>query len=423
MPRRAKELSASEVRRLSTPGFHAVGGVSGLYLRINDADGKSWVLRTMISAKRRDIGLGGFPDVSIASAREAARSLKLRIAEGIDPVEERKARKAAVIAAQKQGKTFAEAVEDFLASNKLDGLRNEKHRNQWGSTLHTYAVPKLGEMRVADITVQDVKAVLDPIWLKKHETAMRLRGRIETVLSGSAIAGHRTGENPARWKGNLSELMPKVHKSDVSENQPTLAVSRVSEWFAMLLRQDGLAARALAFLTLTAARSGEVRGAIWSEIDVDQRLWIIPAQRMKARKEHRVPLSDAAIRILDATPRMMGSEHVFPSSKGKALSDMTLSAVMRRMHEAEVKAGRHGWLDPRLGRAAVPHGLRSTFRDWVAERTDYPRDMAEMALAHIVGSEVERAYRRGDMLEKRRAMMEDWARFVASAGSHGSRAA
>lgn len=412
MPKRAKELTAIEVRKLAKPGFHAVGGVAGLYLRINEAAGKSWILRAMVGAKRRDIGLGGFPDVSIAAARDKARDVKQSIVQGIDPIEQRKAARSALIDEQRQGMTFEEAVGRYLDSEKLDEFRNEKHRKQWGSTLYNYAVPLLGSMRLQDITVADIKAVLDPIWQTKNETASRLRGRIETVLNWATASGYRSGENPARWKGNLQQMLPTASKVAKSENHPALPVSMIPAWYMALLTRDGQAAQALAFLALTAARSGEVRGAEWSEMDLNSKIWTIPKSRMKAGREHRVPLSSAAVEILKRLPRMKDVPLVFPSSRSTPISDMTLSAVMRRMHEAEAAAGREGWIDPRLKRPAVPHGIRSTFRDWVSERTEYPRDMAEIALAHRVGSEVELSYRRGDMLEKRRGMMEDWANFL-----------
>jgi integrase len=422
MPKVAKELSAIEVKRLVAPGHHPVGGVSGLYLRVNDADGKSWILRTMVGAKRRDIGLGGYPSVTLADARERARRNKEEIASGIDPVVERKNARAALIAKQRKGRTFQWAVEEFLNSGTLDGLRNAKHRAQWRSTLETYALPKLGTMCLDEIVAKDLHAVLEPIWLNKHETASRLRGRIEKVLDWAAVMSHRSGENPARWKGNLSELLPKVRKDLVSDNQPALPISTVPAWYSQLKRQNGLAAKALCFLTLTAARSGEIRGALWSEMDLENSMWTVPAKRMKAGREHRVPLSRAALDILRSLPRYPGSQHVFPSPKGTAMSDMTVSAVMRRMNEAEVAAKRRGWLDLRNGRPAVPHGLRSTFRDWVAELTGYPRELAEIALAHRIGNEVERAYHRSDMIEKRRQMLEDWADFVTSSISIASAA-
>lgn len=417
MPKKVREFGPLEVKRAAHPGhadrnhWIAVGGVSGLLLQITPNGSKSWILRTIVGTKRRAIGLGGYPEVSLAAAREAARAAKARVVEGADPIEERKAIKAALAAAQKRGLLFKDAVGRYCAA-KLDGLRNEKHRDQWRATLETYAVPTMGDMLVSDINVHDVLRALEPIWTGKTETASRLRGRIEAVLDWAKVKGHRTGENPAAWKGNLDALLPKPGQVKRSKNQPALALGDAAAWFSALRKRNGTAARALEFLVLTAARSGEVRGAVWEEFDLKAGLWTIPAERMKAKREHRVPLTPAALAIVTAMPKLGGSSFVFAAPRGGELSDMSLSAVMRRMQEEEIEVGRKGWLDPRSSRPAVPHGWRSTFRDWAAERTDYSRDMAEIALAHDVGTEVERAYRRGDMLEKRRAMMSSWADFL-----------
>ena len=290
--------------------------------------------------------------------------------------------------------------------------------------------PVLGDMQVAAIGARDVLRVLHPIWTDKTETASRLRGRIEAVLSWATVAGHREGENPARWKGNLSELLPKPGKVAQADNHPALALGDVARWWAELAKREGMAARALQFVTLTAARSGEVRGMTWAEIDFGPRdrtdttdktpaaVWTIPAARMKAGREHRMPLTAEAVAILESLPTMDGSPYVFHAPRGGMLSDMTISAVMRRMQEAEVKAGRPGFLDPRNKRPAVPHGLRSTFRQWAAEQ-GFDRDMAEMQLAHFVGSEVERAYQRSDMLDRRRAMMAIWGNFLRGDAAGG----
>ncbi|MFK7875854.1 MAG: tyrosine-type recombinase/integrase [Paracoccaceae bacterium] len=317
--------------------------------------------------------------------------------------------------------TFSDAVDTYLAS-KLDEFSNEKHRKQWRATLDTYALPELGTRQVSEIAVQDILRSLEPIWQTKTVTAKRLRGRIEAVLSWATVAGHRTGENPARWKGNLSEILPKPTKLTKTTNQPALALGDVARWWEDLSTRNGMAALALQFTAMTAARSGEVRGMTWDEIEwgaaatsatsaTQGAVWTIPAERMKNRKPHRIPLPPEAVALLKALPRLKGSPHVFFASRGGMLSDMSLSAVMRRMQAAQEKEGHTGYLDPASKRPAVPHGLRSTFRQWAAE-TGYPRDMAEIALAHFIGSDVERAYQRSDMLERRRDMMVDWCKFI-----------
>jgi integrase len=315
------------------------------------------------------------------------------------------------VASQVRGVTFADAMEKFLKT-KLAEFGNEKHAKQWRSSLDAYAVPMIGKMLVSDIGVADVLRALNPIWRTKTETASRLRDRIESILAWATVNGHRDGDNPARWRSNLDATLPKPGRISEKGNFPALALDDTPAWFADLREREGMAARALEFLTMCAARSGEIRGATWDEIDLDTGLWTIPAGRMKAGKEHRVPLTAKAVALLRSLPRMQGADHVFYAPRGGALSDMSISAVMRRMNEAETKAGRKGWIDSRSKRPAVPHGIRSTFRDWAAERTEFPRDMAEISLAHNVGNEVERAYRRGDMVEKRRAMMATWGRFL-----------
>ena len=410
-----KALSPRFVETVTEPGKHFDG--QGLFLRVQPNGAKQWVQRITIRGKRCELGLGSPPAVSLATARQMALENRGKAMLGGDPLQERREARA--------GLTFEAAMDDYLAA-KLDEFRNEKHKKQWRATLDTYARPVLGPKLVSEITVQHVLKVLEPIWQTKTETASRLRGRIENVLSWATVAGHRTGDNPARWKGNLSELLPKAAKVAKSDNQPALALGDVPRWWAELAQRDGMAARALEFLTLTASRSGEVRGMTWDEIDFGPEgaatlattaTWTIPASRMKAGRAHRVPLTPEAVAILKALPRRKVSPYVFHALKGGQLSDMTLSAVMRRMQEAEEKAGSAGYLDPQNKRPAVPHGLRSTFRQWAAEQ-GFPRDMAELALAHFVGTEVERAYQRSDMLERRRAMMAAWAGFLrADAGA------
>ncbi len=424
LPKVTDELSALDVKRLSHPGGNrnvliSVGGVPGLHMQLTPKRGRSWVLRVKVGEARRDIGLGGFPAVTLAQARQKARETRDKISQGIDPIEERKAAKAALAAAQRRGLTFADATDKYLAA-KLDAFKNAKHRQQWQNTLETYAKPDLGKMLVQDIAVQDVLGVLQPIWTEKTETASRLRGRIEAVLSWATVAGHRTGDNPARWAGNLKELLPAPSKVAKGNNQPALMLDDAPRWFAALRLRDGFGARALEFLTLTATRSQEIRGALWDEIDLDMALWIIPAARMKMEREHRVPLSVAAVEMLQSLPRLEGNPLVFPAARGGQLSDMTLSATMKRMHEASIAKGDAGFVDRASKRRAVPHGLRSTFRDWVAERTTYPGDMAEVALAHRISNAVEASYRRGDMIEKRRNMMGDWAGYLAGLERSGN---
>ncbi len=416
MPKRARELGALDVKRLTHPGHGGnvqkpVGGVAGLRLQITPSNAASWVLRTAVGPKTREIGLGPYPEVSLAAARDKARLIREDIRNGIDPIEAKRSAKAQLVISQKRGLTFDEAAARYLPSKSVE-FKNAKHAAQWRSTLATYASPAIGPMQVADIVMADILRVLEPIWRTKTETADRVRGRIERVLAWATVAGHRDGDNPARWKGNLDAVLPKPGKVAKVENHGALALTAVSGWYSELLKRDGIAAKALAFQALTAARSGEVRGARWDEIDLDQGIWTVPASRMKARREHRVALSKPALDLLSALPRVDGSPLVFPAARGGPLSDATLSAVMRRMHAEALANGGPGYLDAKSSRPAVPHGLRSTFRDWSAERTTYPREMAEIALAHQVGSEVERAYRRSDMVERRRAMMADWADFL-----------
>lgn len=391
MARKAKEMGALEVKNLTSPGLHFVGGVAGLALQVSPSGGKSWVLRAVIGTKRRDMGLGGFPDVPLASAREAARAARAKIKSGIDPIEEARTARSSLKASQTAALTFKQAASNFIESHKAS-WKNEKHAQQWENTLASYAHPRIGHLLISDIGLAQVLSVIEPIWKAKPETASRLRGRVETILDWATARGHREGLNPARWKGHLDKLLPKPNKVAKVKHHPALDAADMSEFMSRLQEQTGVSARALEFAILTAARSGEARGASWAEIDLQGKTWIIPGHRMKAGKEHRVPLSDAAVRLLEATPRTAGSDLLFTSPKGGQLSDMALSAVTRRM-----------------GAACVPHGFRSTFRDWVSECTHYPGDMAEMALAHTISDKVEAAYRRGDMFEKRRALMNDWA--------------
>jgi integrase len=393
MPLKAKELGPLAVSKLTAPGLHFVGGVAGLALQVLPTGGRTWVLRATMGGRRRDMGLGGFPDLPLADARTAARKARELIRAGLDPIEEARAAISAKRASAAKDVTFKEATAAYIAAHEAS-WRNAKHAQQWTNTLATYAEPTIGGLLVRDIELTHILAILEPIWTTKTETATRLRGRIEQILDWATARGHRQGLNPARWRGHLDKLLAKPSKVARVEHRAALPVDEVGAFMTDLRGVDGMGARALEFAVLLAARSGEVRGAAWSEIDLKARIWTVPASRMKGGREHRVPLSAQAIALLKALPRVEGVDLVFPAPRNGPLSDMTLTAVLRRMKVA-----------------AVPHGFRSTFRDWASERTNYPRDAAEMALAHAIGDKVEAAYRRGDLFEKRRRMMADWAKF------------
>lgn len=397
MPKLAKELTALHISRLKTPGHYAVGGVTGLYLYVNEANAKSWVLRAMIGDKRRHIGIGGYPTISLSKAREDARLLREQIANGFDPIQLRQEKISKLKADQASAITFKEAAEGYLEMHG-DTWKNPKHRAQWSNTLVTYAYPVIGELFVRDIGVEHILAILNPIWKTKNETASRVRGRIESVLDWTSARNLRSGDNPARWRGLLDKLLPAPSKVKTVEHHRALPINETPVFFNSLRCQEGISALALEFLIICAARSGEVRGAKWPEIDFEAKLWTIPKTRMKAGKEHRVPLSEQAIEVLESISHSGNEGYVFTAPRGGMLSDMALTALMRRMK-----------VD------AVPHGFRSTFRDWVSEHTDFSRELAEQALAHTLENKVEAAYRRGDILEKRRVMMQKWADFLSSA--------
>lgn len=395
MPKLAKELSAIQLKRLQQPGLYFVGGVAGLALQVLPTGGKTWILRASVGSRRRDMGLGGYPSVPLTEARQKARDARAKIRLGIDPVVEAQTARSALVAEQRASISFKKCAAKYIEAHR-SGWRNEKHAAQWTSTLEQYVYPVFGDLRVDHIKLTHVLQALEPIWTTKTETATRLRGRIECVLDWAKGRGFRSGDNPATWKGNLDAQLPKPEKVKKVKHHPAVSLQEMPGFYRSLLTCDGIASKALQFLILTAARSGEVRGATWSEIDFDLKTWTVPASRMKASKEHRVPLSDAAIHLLESLPRYSDNNLLFPSGRGKPLSDMTLSAVMRRLNRTE-----------------VPHGFRSTFRDWAAELTMYPGEMAELALAHTISNAVEAAYRRGDMFQKRFKMMEDWADFIS----------
>ena len=396
MGRKAVEKGAIQVARLRSPGMHFVGGVDGLALQVLSTGGRTWILRVTVGNKRRDMGLGGYPDVPLSQAREAARQARAKIREGVDPIEEAKANQSALKAAQAAALTFKQCALSYIESQEAK-WGNPKSAQQWQSTLATYAFPHMGELLVRDVDLPQVLAAIEPIWHTKTETASRLRGRIEAVLDYAKVRKYRSGDNPAAWRGHLDKILPAPNKVGNKQHYPAIRFSAIGEFMPRLRQVEGIGAKALEFAILTAARSGEVRGATWSEFDLSAGLWVIPGARMKAGREHRVPLSKAALDLLKALPRFPGNDLVFVAPRGELISDATMSAVLKRM---EAKA--------------VPHGFRSTFRDWASECTDYPGEMAEMALAHTVGDKVEAAYRRGDLYMKRVRMMNDWAKFCGT---------
>ena len=372
-------LSARKVETAG-PGRHGDG--HGLFLYVKPSGSKSWVLRYQVMGKRHDLGLGPFPEVSLAMARQRALEARRLIIEGEDPIAKRR---------QAKPKTFKDAALELIES-KRPGWKNAKHAAQWTSTLEAYAFPSLGRMQVAQIATADVIGALNPIWSDKPETANRVRQRIEAVLDYASALGMRTGDNPARWRGHLDNLLPKPTKVKAVKHHPALPHAEIADFMADLSGRAGVATRALRFTILTAARSGETRGMMWGEVDLENATWTIPAERMKAGKEHRVPLTPEAISLLG--PRRDDAALVFESETrvGKPISDMSMTAVLRRM-------GRNG---------ITVHGFRSTFRDWAGETTGFPREVIEAALAHGIKDKAEAAYARSDLFDKRRALMEAW---------------
>jgi integrase len=412
MPRRAEPLNAAKVKALlakGEPWRHADG--AGLYLVVTGPGRGWWMLRYTLAGRTREMGLGaadaaGREGHALADARDRAAAARARIRDGVDPLAEREALAAAEKAAQAARRTFHEAARDFLADKSAE-WSNPKHRDQWRSTLDTYAHPILGDMPVAEIGMEDVRRALVTIWTAKPETATRLRGRIEAVLDFAAVHGWRQGPNPARWAGNLKLAgLPARAKFAPVKHHPALPWQDAPAFMRALRGLDATSARALEVLILTAARTGEVLEARWSEIDMPGAVWTIPAGRMKARREHRVPLSDPALAVLEDMAELRdpddpaGEGFVFPGAGGPGpLSNMAMLALLKRMRRADI----------------TPHGFRSTFRDWAGEATAHPGDVVEMALAHVVANKVEAAYRRGDMFEKRRRLMQDWSDYLGRA--------
>jgi integrase len=400
MARVIGRLTALQVAR-AKPGMHADGG--GLYLCVNPHGARSWIFRYMLNRRAREMGLGPVHTVGLAEARQKALDARRQLLDGIDPIAARQAGRQQRLLEQAKTITFKACAEQYIQAHRA-GWKNKKHAQQWDRTLATYAYPHFGALAVAAVDVGLVRRAVEPIWAVKPETAGRVRGRIEAVLDYAASCGYRQGDNPARWKGHLENLLPQRAKVRRVAHHAALPYDEIAAFLAALRGQEGVAARALDFAILTAARTGEVMGARWEEIDLANRLWTIPAERMKGGREHRVPLCDAALSLLnDIRGNDMvsqGDSYLFPGGRAKEpgnqpLSNMAFLMLLRRMGRGDLTA----------------HGFRSTFRDWAAERTNFPRDVAEMALAHAIGDKVEAAYRRGDLFDKRRQLMAAWAKF------------
>lgn len=397
MGRGLHKLSAVTVSSRKEPGYYADGG--GLYLRVAPGGTKGWIFRFTRASKTRDAGLGSYPTVSLVKAREQAEQCRRLLASGIDPIEARKAERAAANGAAEKARTFEQCAKAYIASHEA-GWRNDKHRYQWRATLETYVYPIFGALPVGEVKTEHVLKALNPIWRVKPETATRVRGRIEAILNWAKVHGLREGENPAQWRGHLDQLLPATSKVRRVEHHAALPYNEVPAFMALLRKEKGITARALEFMVLTATRTMETLGARWDEIDLKARMWTIPAHRMKGGRAHRVPLSARAIIIIKEMAEIQQSDFVFPGGKpGRPLSQMACLMLLRRMEYGHVTA----------------HGFRSSFRDWSAEKTKFSREAAEMALAHAIPDAVEAAYRRGDLLEQRRKLMEKWETHCRSA--------
>lgn len=391
MSRIKNRLTARTVESKKVPGYYPDGG--NLYLRVSKNLTKTWAFYYKRDGKRTEMGLGSVADMTLEEARDERDKLLKQLRSGIDPLHE-KQRLAHEVKAQKaKFMSFKQCTDAYIAAHKA-GWKNAKHVQQWQNTLSQYAFPVFGDLDVKAIDTGLITKCLEPIWLTKNETAGRVRGRIESVLDWATVRGYREGVNPARWRGHLDTLLAKPSKVQKTVHHKALPYAEINSFMDQLRQQDGIAAKCLEFTILTAARTGETIGATWDEIDLDAKTWIIPAGRMKAEREHRVPLSANALNILNNMAAVRMNDYIFPGAK-KGLSNMAMLAVLKRMDRAEITV----------------HGFRSTFRDWAAESTAYPGEVVEMALAHAIKNLTEAAYRRGDLLEKRSRLMEDWARY------------
>jgi integrase len=398
MGRTLNRLTSVGVNKLKAAGMHADGG--GLYLRISDAGNKSWIFRFTDGGKLRDMGLGSINTVSLAAARKRAAECRELRQQGVDPITHQRASLATARASQAKSLTFKECAERYIASHE-SGWRSRKHHQAWTSTLRAHAYPVLGDVPARMIDTPLVMQALSPLWKDRVVTASRLRGRIEAVLDWAKVAGYRDGENPARWCGHLDHLLPKPRKVRGVEHYTALPYQDVPAFMARLRANNSMAARLIEFTILTASRLGEARGALWSEIDGDT--WTAPAERMKSGREHRVPLSRAAVALLKQMREIKRGDLIFYGMRDGPVAGVTALMLAKQI----------------AGGPVTIHGFRSSFRDWCAEQTNFPREIAEMALAHAVGSDVERAYQRGDLLERRRKLMDAWGEFCGKPSAGG----
>ncbi|MCW2317640.1 integrase [Rhodoblastus acidophilus] len=387
-------LNAKTVAAITSPGRHSDGG--GLYLSVSKTGGKSWVFFYKLNGRQREMGFGAVHAVTLAKARELAVAARGDLAAKIDPLDKRRQERE-----KPATKTFGEVAAEYVTAHQHE-WRNEKHVHQWTSALQMHAAP-LWKVPIDAIDTDDVVATLAPLWSRVPETARRVRGRIEAILDAAKVRKLRTGDNPARWRGHLDKLLAAPTKL-VRGHHAAIPYDRMPAFWLQLAPLTNMSYCALRFLILTAARSGEVRGATWDEIDFENAVWTVPAERMKAGRPHRVPLSRAAVALLEKMRELKTSDLIFPGHRGNKMSDMTMSAAMKRICDD-----------------ATPHGFRSTFRDWAGDETHFPREVAEAALAHVVGNKVEAAYRRSDALEKRRALMEQWAVYVTTSPADGGK--
>jgi integrase len=395
-------LTAKKVERVKAPGRYFDG--HGLYLQVVNSNNKSWLLRFERNGRERWYGLGPAHTFSLKEARARARDARQLLHDGIDPIEARKAKKAERALAAAKSVTFKECAEAYIAANE-GAWKNAKHAAQWTATLKTYVYPHIGHLAIADIDTGLVLKCIEVVWRDKTETASRVRGRIESVLDWATVRKYRTGDNPARWQGHLEHVLPSKSSLAKVTHHAAMPYAELPDFVRRLRERDGVAARALEFTIMSAARTGEVIGAQWVEIDFDARIWTVPAGRMKGGREHKVPLSAQAVELLRALPTEEGNPHVFIGPRpGNGLSAMAMTSVLRRMGRGNITV----------------HGFRSSFRDWAADRTSFPRDVAEMALAHAIPNAVEAAYRRGDLLVKRKQLAEAWSKFCTSPPATGT---